>query len=125
MDIDIQLRSDQITGLLLERVAQRAQRLLAHVRDHVRKVTVRLFDVNRPNGGQDKRCVVQVKLNRLPEVTTEETHENFRLAIDRALIRAGRAAKRRLERPRERRCGAPRNLAQLQRPRNCSSPDYA
>ncbi|MCK7502386.1 MAG: hypothetical protein MZW92_80365 [Comamonadaceae bacterium] len=52
-------------------------------------------------GGQDQRCVVQVKLDRLPKVVTEETQVDLGVAVDRALIRAGRASvTRRLRRAR-------------------------
>ena len=112
MHINIQSRSHQVTGSLLEHVVQRVHDLLSHARDHVRNVRVRLLDVIGPLGSQDKRCVVQVELNHLPVVVTEETQVDFRLAIDRALDRAWRTVKRRLERPRERRCGGPRKPAQ-------------
>jgi len=121
MQIDIQSRSYQLTGSLLEHVVQRVRDLLADARDHVSNVRIRLFDVNATGGGQDRRCVVQVKLDRLPMVVAEETQVDIRLAVDRALDRAGRTVKRRLERPRERRRGAPRNLAQV-RPMNPTIP---
>lgn len=113
MQIDIQSRSLQLTGSLLEHVAQRVRDLLAHARDHIRNVKVQLIDINGPRGGRDQRCVIQVKLNRLPVVVTEETQVDVRLAIDRALDRAGRSVKRRLERPRDRRRGTPRKQSQL------------
>ena len=112
MHIDIQSRSHQVNGSLLEHVVQRVRHLLSDARDHVRNVKVRLFDVNGPLGSQDKRCVVQVKLNHLPLVVTEETQADLQVAVDRALNRAGRTVKRRLERPRDRRRGGPRELAQ-------------
>ena len=113
MQIDIQSRSFQLTGSVLEYVAQRVRDFLAHTRDHIHNVKVQLIDVNGPRGGRDQRCVVQVKLNRLPVVVTEETQVDVRLAIDRALDRAGRTIKRRLERPRDRRRGTPRTQLQL------------
>ena len=115
MQIDIQSRSLPLTGSLLEHVVQRVGYFLGHVRDHVHNVRVQLCDVvNAPHGGHDKRCVVQVKLNHLRAVVTEETQIDVLLAVDRALDRAGRSVTQRLERPRERRSGAPPNMAPTQ-----------
>lgn len=116
MQIDIQSRSYQVTGSLLEHVVQRVRHLLSHARDHIRNVRVQLVDIDRPDGSaasHDRRCVVQVKLYRSPMVVTEETQADLQGAVDRALDRAGRAVKRRLERPRERRRGAQSHLAQM------------
>lgn len=101
MKIDIQAGRYRLTGWLLEHVVQRVRDFLVHRRDRIRSVTVRLIDLNGRNGGQDKRCVVQVKLDRLPKVVTEETQDDLSIAVNRALSRAGRAVSRRLERARK------------------------
>ena len=113
MKIDIQAGRYRLTGWLLEHVVQRVRDFLAHGRDRIRNVTVRLIDLNGRNGGQDQRCVVQVKLDRLPKVVTEETQVDLRVAVDRALSRAGRAVTRRLERAREDSHAASPNFLQL------------
>jgi ribosome-associated translation inhibitor RaiA len=95
--IDIRSAGQRLTGLLLEHVVQRVRDLLAHRRHRIRNVSVRLMDLGGANGGPDQRCVVQIKLHRLPAVVAEETQADARVAIDRALSRAGRAVSRRLE----------------------------
>lgn len=97
MRIDIRSAGQRLTGLLLEHVVQRVRDLLAHRRHRIRNVSVKLMDLGGANGGSDQRCVVHVKLHQLPAVVAEETQAEVRVAIDRALSRAGRAVSRRLE----------------------------
>lgn len=95
--IDIRNAGRPLTGLLLEHVVQRVRDSLAHRRHRIRNVSVRLMDLGGANGGPDQRCVVQVKLHQMPAVVAEETQADARVAVDRALSRAGRAVSRRLE----------------------------
>lgn len=65
------------------------------------KIIVRLYDINGPRGGNDKRCHVRIPLPRSREVVVEDTSSNLYVAIDRAIDRASRALARRLSRQRE------------------------
>lgn len=69
----------------------------------VRRVVVRLFDVNGPRGGQDKRCHVLVELQGGEAVFLDETTDCLYASIDRASTRAGHLVRERLRRTKEKR----------------------
>ena len=101
MQIDIQSRGFALTHALREYTRRRLRFALVRVNDRVRRVTVRLYDVNGPRGRIDKCCRIQVMLNGLAALVIEDTETNLYLAIDRAADRAGRSVTRRLARSRE------------------------
>lgn len=101
MRIDIQARGFDLTEGLREHTVRRLQFALGWSNHDVRAVTVRLFDVNGPRGGEDKRCRIQVAFPGTPNVVIEDTEADLYVAIDRAAERAERAVVRRLERLRE------------------------
>ena len=73
MQIDIRSRGFALTHALREYVERRLRFALVHAGDRVRRVAVRLTDVNGPRGGNDKRCRIQVTLNGFPTVVIEDT----------------------------------------------------
>jgi ribosomal subunit interface protein len=96
MNIDIQAHGIPLTDALRDHVVRRLAFSLARAADRVRRVNVRLSDVNGPRGGIDKRCRIQVTLNGLGEVVIEATEADPFLAIGRATERIGRNILRRL-----------------------------
>jgi hypothetical protein len=61
----------------------------------ISKATVSLSDINGPRGGVDKRCQVEVQLNRENKVVATSIARDWRGAIDLALGRAVRSLVRR------------------------------
>ena len=101
MRVDIQSRNFPLTDALRSHVERRLGFALESRDDHIRRITVRLSDINGPRGGADKCCHIHVQLPRLPDVVIEDTEENLYTAIDRAADRAGRTVGRRVERLRD------------------------
>ncbi len=66
----------------------------------IRRILVRLSDVNGPRGGRDKRCHLQVSLEQSPAVVIEETQSDLYAAVDRAAKRAALSVARRFSRKR-------------------------
>lgn len=97
MYIDIQAHGIPLTAALRDHTERRLTFSLARFADRVRRVKVRLADVNGPRGGIDKRCRIQVTLNGLGEVVIEDTEADPFLAIGRAAERIGRNILRRLK----------------------------
>ncbi|MCX7063379.1 MAG: HPF/RaiA family ribosome-associated protein [Proteobacteria bacterium] len=97
MYIDIQAHGIPLTDALRDHTQRRLGFSLARAADRVRRVKVRLSDVNGPRGGIDKRCRIQVTLNGLGEVVIEDTEADPFLAIGRAAERIGRNILRRLK----------------------------
>ncbi|SAK71957.1 hypothetical protein AWB79_04015 [Caballeronia hypogeia] len=63
----------------------------------ISKATVSLSDINGPRGGVDKRCQVEVQVNRENKVVATSIARDWRGAIDLALARAVRTLVRRRE----------------------------
>ena len=98
MQIDIQSRGFALTHALREYTGRRLRFALVLAGGRVRRVAVRLFDVNGPRGGIDKRCHIRGALNGLAAVVTEDAEADLYLAINRAADRIGRNVMRRLAR---------------------------
>lgn len=96
MQIAVQARGFSLTRALQEHVHQRLGFTLARGSGRVRRVAVRLSDLNGPRGGVDKRCLVEVRLDGLPAVVVEDVQADMYAAIDRAAARAARTVMRRL-----------------------------
>lgn len=96
MRIAIQSRDFSLTEALEHHVHKRLDFTLARGARKVRRVDVRLSDLNGPRGGVDKRCQIEVRLEGLPVVVVEDIQSDLYTAIDRAASRAGRTVMRRL-----------------------------
>jgi ribosomal subunit interface protein len=96
MQIEIQSRDFSLTDALENHVHKRLEFTLARGGRKVRRVEVRLSDLNGPRGGVDKRCLIEVRLDGLPVVVVEDIQSDLYTAIDRAATRAGRTVMRRL-----------------------------
>jgi len=98
MQIDIQSRGFSLTEALLNYAQRRLLFSLAYCNGHIKKVVIRLSDINGPRGGADKRCHVQVMLTGIPDVIVEDTEVDLYNAIDRAIDRARRTVVRKIDR---------------------------
>lgn len=101
MHTDIHTHGFTLTPALREYVEKRLAYALAHGGTSIRRLTVRLSDINGPRGGDDKRCLIEARLKQAPAVVIEDIEADLYLAIDRAAERAGRTLARRLGRQRE------------------------
>jgi ribosomal subunit interface protein len=98
MQMEIQARDFALTKALGSYVKRRINFVLSSRYDQIKRIVVRLSDINGPRGGIDKRCQIQISLPRLADIVVEDTESNLYVAIDRATDRAGRTVNRRLER---------------------------
>jgi putative sigma-54 modulation protein len=96
MQTDIQARGFSLTEALEKHVHNRLGFTFLPASSRVQRVRVRLSDLNGPRGGVDKCCLVEVRLEGLPVVVVEDVQSDMYTAIDRAIGRAVRTAKRRL-----------------------------
>ncbi len=98
MQFDIQARHFILTDALREHAEKRLNFALSCCSEHIKRVVMRLSDINGPRGGEDKLCKLQVVLNGLPDVIVEDIQLDLYVAIDRAVDRAGRTVIRKIER---------------------------
>ena len=101
MQMDIQSQGFNLTDGIRNYVMNRLAYTLAHGDAAITRIIVRLSDINGPRGGDDKRCLVEVRLKSASAVVIEDTESDLYVAIDRAADRAGRTLGRRLARQRE------------------------
>ena len=106
MHIDIQAKGFPLTEGLREHTERRLGFALSWASQDLRKVVVRLSDINGPRGGDDKRCSIQVVIPGVPEVVIIDTEADIYVAIDRAVDRTERSVARLMERQREHRHGS-------------------
>jgi putative sigma-54 modulation protein len=98
MKIDVQARDFPLTDALRRHAERRLRFTLSRNEGRIRRIEMRLSDVNGPRGGQDKRCQVRMVLGGMPELVIEDTETDLYAAINRAVSRAGRNLARRLKR---------------------------
>jgi ribosome-associated translation inhibitor RaiA len=77
----------------------------------ISKATVSLSDINGPRGGLDKRCQVEVQVDREKTVVATSIARDWKAAIDLALSRAARTLVRKRQNGRPTRRVRARTLA--------------
>ncbi|MEX1362626.1 MAG: HPF/RaiA family ribosome-associated protein [Nannocystaceae bacterium] len=98
MELEIRGRNLPLSPSLQDLVQRRLAFALDRFGPEIRRVDVRLADINGPRGGVDKRCQVEVTLAHGGHVRAEGTDAGVRDAIDRAAHRTARRVTRRLGR---------------------------
>jgi len=83
---------------LRDYVQRRLLFAFARFSTRIRKIGVRLHDVNGDRGGTDQCCRIMVRLIPTGTIVIEDIDEDLFTAIDRAADRAGRAVARELRR---------------------------
>jgi putative sigma-54 modulation protein len=96
MQIDIRTSNVTLNTEHREHIARRASFALSRLGHRIRRVEVRLADVNGPRGGIDKRCRVLVHLNSGTPMLVETKGLSLPELIDRAMDRVGRAVRKRI-----------------------------
>ena len=100
MQIEIQARNFSLTRAMRVHIERRLGFTLSTCYRHVRRILVRVSDINGPRGGNDKRCHLEVMLPG-QAVVVVDTEADLYLAINRAASRAGRTVMRQLRRRRD------------------------
>jgi len=98
MQIDIQSRGFSLTDSLLKYSEQRLLFAMSYFSINIKRVDIKLSDINGPRGGTDKRCHLQVIIPGLPNIVVNDTEADMYAAIDRAIDRARRTVARKLDR---------------------------
>lgn len=102
MNLEIRGLNYNLDDVLKGYIERRLRFALRRFAARVRRLTVRLTDVNGPRGGLDKRCRIAVALVPRGVVMVEGSGVNPFALIADAAKRAGRAVRRELDRRRSR-----------------------
>ena len=97
MQITIQAHGFPLTDSLEKHIQDRIRFTFSRVTNRVRRVVVTLSDINGPRGGVDKRCLIEVRIDRLFSIVIQDVQNDLYIAIDRAAGRAARSVLRRLQ----------------------------
>lgn len=102
MNIDVQARDFSLTEALSAEIERRVIYPLSRRHDQIKRIVVRLGDVNGPKGGEDKYCRIKVEMPGQKDVYVEDVESDMYTAIYRAADRVSRTVSRRISRLRER-----------------------
>ena len=108
MELEVRGRNLSLSEPIEALVERRFAFALGRFSNEIRRVDVKLADINGPRGGVDKLCKVEVTLAHGGRVRAQSTELLARDAIDRAAERVGRRLSRKLGRAHE-----PRHAARL------------
>jgi ribosomal subunit interface protein len=101
MRLDIRIQKVDLPKEVNRYIARRLHFCLGRFEARIRNVTVRIFDINGPRGGADKRCRMAIRLIPSDVIVVEEVNADLFAAIDRAAERLGQALARKLHRARD------------------------
>ncbi len=102
MELFIRHHGVQVDDALREQIEKRIGFALQAFEPRIKKVDVRLEDVNAHRGGMDKYCQIIVYPRRGAVMKVEDFDPNMLSVVGRAADRLGYAASRRFERRRSR-----------------------
>ena len=102
MNIDIQSLGFPTTAPLADHARRRLRFGLTRHSDRIRRIVVRLGDVNGPRGGEDKFCRIRVYLLDAPVAVICDVGADLYTVIDRTADRVGRVVVKHLDRSRSR-----------------------
>ena len=103
MQIEVVARGFPLTDALRQAVEREARTLARGLAARVRRVSVRLYDVNGRRGGDDKVCLVQAQLGSGAMLIGTDIDADLYHAITRAFLKVENGARRTLGRMRSRR----------------------
>jgi len=98
MHIDIQARGFYLTASILGEVQRRIVSTLRSRHEGIKRIVVRLGDINGPRGGEDKSCRIRISMPGNKDIFVEEVKSDLYTAIFRAAERANTALTRRISR---------------------------
>jgi putative sigma-54 modulation protein len=98
IDFLIRAGTDEIAATLREHIARRLSFALRHFERRVRRVRVRLIDLNGPKRGVDSRCSMTLELVHGGSVVVEATTARPFTSVTRAASRLKEAVRRELTR---------------------------
>jgi putative sigma-54 modulation protein len=93
----------RLRGSMLRAIGGQVVATLRRFDRVIRRVSIRVADVNGPRGGVDKRCAIEICVKRSPAIVVEDLETRLAVAVDQAIERAVMALSRFVERKRDKR----------------------
>lgn len=101
MQVTIRLRNSEASSDVRSAIERRVRFGLGRFGGRIQRTDDVLDDVNGPRGGSDQRCTVRVQTPAAPPIVIEVTDVESLAAVDRALDRAARHLRDKLNRRRD------------------------
>ena len=101
MQIEIRGQHIELDESVKSHIERRVVFAIGRFQSRLRRVTVRVADINGPRGGVDKRCRIAVELAPSGSLVVEDVDSELFSVIDRATDRLGRAVEREVGRQQE------------------------
>lgn len=101
MYIDIQSYGIEINDDLRQHTVHRLRAAMHWASNDVKTVHVRFSNIQRVDGDQTKRCLIQIFLLNKPVVVSEDIESDVNAAVDKAVERIARVMRRKFGRSRE------------------------
>lgn len=98
MHLEIRAGNVELADAMLLHLERRLRFALGRFGDRIRKVTVRLKDLDGPKGGTDQQCRISLDLIPKGKLILNEQSADVIVAMDRAADRVGQAMARRIHR---------------------------
>jgi ribosome hibernation promoting factor len=100
MQLEMQVRNAGAASSLRTYVERRLAFALDRFEQRIRRVSIRLSDLNGPRGGVDKVCRIQAQVSPAGTLTVEERSADIYRAVDGAAHRLQKSVRRTLRRRR-------------------------
>ena len=81
----IKIKNDLKSEELSKHIRLQISKTLGRFRDYVKSLSIRIFDLNGPKGGADKKCLVCVTKTGSKQLVFEATSANSQIAVDQAI----------------------------------------
>lgn len=105
MNIEVRKHCVELPKSFAENICRHIAADLERFHRLIRRVSVRIEDLNGPRGGEDKSCRIQVHLKRAASVVVEDRGSSLFAVAGRAIARVDMAMSRAVDRMRgSRRC---------------------
>jgi putative sigma-54 modulation protein len=98
MNVEVRQHRVELRNSLVDSIRRHIAADLGRFEHMIKRVCVRVADINGPRGGEDKSCRIQVHLKRSPSVIIEDRGVSVLAAIGRAVGRVDMAVSRSIDR---------------------------
>ena len=100
MKINIQSRGFKLSKASYGRVKSKLYRVLNRYDNRIRHAEITLSDVNGPKGGEDMKCLINIRVNKSKSIVVQETAVDIYDAINSCTQRVKRVVERHFVRTR-------------------------
>lgn len=88
MIVSVSTNGTNIHNHFREKILKRCNLAFSRISDKIQEVRVSLTDNNGPKGGEDKECIVQLRIEKQPPIVIKKKAERLGRALGLAILAA-------------------------------------